>query len=139
MHEDGCPCVVCEAYLAGYAQAIEDAAEIADKEAKGFDYNPGRRKMLDPNQKELVTQAHCWTAEIEQRQIAHLYAERNRPFHHMRPRMFIDGDQWCCLYGDGIQDGLAGFGASPNEAANAFDNAFYAKIPEKTNEVPNGA
>ncbi len=27
-----------------------------------------------------------------------------------RPKIFIDGNQWCALYGDNLQDGVFGFG-----------------------------
>ena len=46
----------------------------------------------------------------------------------LRPRLFIDGDQWCALYGDNLQDGVAGFGASPELAFLSFDTAFYATL-----------
>lgn len=46
-----------------------------------------------------------------------------------RPALSIDGDQWCALYGENLQDGVAGFGASPEEAMNAFDKAWYHKLP----------
>lgn len=44
----------------------------------------------------------------------------------LRPKVFIDGNQWCALYGDNLQDGIAGFGNSPADAMAAFDVA-YAK------------
>jgi hypothetical protein len=31
-------------------------------------------------------------------------------------RLFRDGDQWCGLSGDDLQDGVAGFGGTPAEA-----------------------
>lgn len=45
-----------------------------------------------------------------------------------RPRMFIDGNQWCALYGDNLQDGVAGFGDSPAEAAHDFNRSWNAKF-----------
>ena len=45
-----------------------------------------------------------------------------------RPRLFIDGNQWCALYGDNIQDGVAGFGDSPELAMWAFDKAWTEKL-----------
>lgn len=42
----------------------------------------------------------------------------------MRPRIYIDGDRWCALYGDNIQDGVAGFGTSPAEAMADFDERW---------------
>lgn len=31
--------------------------------------------------------------------------EQRRPFVQLRPRVFLDGNMWCALYGDNIQDG----------------------------------
>lgn len=47
--------------------------------------------------------------------------EQVRPFYLLRPRMFQDGNQWCVLYGDNIQDGVAAFGDTPAKAATQFD------------------
>lgn len=35
-----------------------------------------------------------------------------------------DGDKFCWLYGDNLQDGIAGFGDSPMQAAYDFENTF---------------
>lgn len=56
--------------------------------------------------------------------------ELRRPFMQLHPRIFIDGDQWCALYGDNLQDGVAGFGKSPELAAWDFDRAWATKLPE---------
>ena len=47
--------------------------------------------------------------------------EACRPSTVHKPRLFIDGNKWCALYGDNIQDGVAGFGKSPSEAFIDFD------------------
>ncbi len=47
----------------------------------------------------------------------------------LRPRVFIDGDQWCVLYGENIQDGVAGFGDSPILAVYDFNKAWRQKLP----------
>jgi len=57
--------------------------------------------------------------------------EGQRPFILLRPRVFIDGNQWCALYGDNLQDGVAGFGDSPEYAAWNFDKAWCEKLGEK--------
>lgn len=44
-----------------------------------------------------------------------------RPFMLLRPRMFPDGNQWCALYGDNLQEGVAGFGDTPEQASIQFD------------------
>lgn len=46
-----------------------------------------------------------------------------------RPSISIDGNQWCALYGDNLQDGVAGFGGSPALAMADFDKHWYAKLP----------
>lgn len=51
-------------------------------------------------------------------------SERKRPFVLLKPKIFIDGDKWCALYGENLQDGVAGFGDTPDEASRAFDEAW---------------
>lgn len=43
-----------------------------------------------------------------------------------KPRIFQDGNMWCCLLGDDLQSGVAGFGDTPNNACIAFDQAFMS-------------
>lgn len=44
-----------------------------------------------------------------------------------RPKIYMDGDQWCALYGDNLQDGVCGFGDSPALAMNDFNKNWYTK------------
>lgn len=46
----------------------------------------------------------------------------------LRPKLMLDGDKWCALYGDNLQDGIAGFGSTPDEAMRDFDKSFYRKL-----------
>ncbi len=46
------------------------------------------------------------------------------------PRIYIDGNQWCALYGENLQDGVAGFGDSPELAMQDFNKAWSATIGE---------
>lgn len=48
-----------------------------------------------------------------------------------RPRLSIDGNQWCALHGENLQDGVARFGDSPELAYWDFDKAWCAKLPDK--------
>lgn len=50
-----------------------------------------------------------------------------------RPRVFLDGNTWCCLYGEDLQNGVAAFGRTPAEAVDNFDcYAWHGKpVPEK--------
>ncbi len=47
--------------------------------------------------------------------------QMKRPFMLLRPKLYVDGNQWCALYGDNLQDGVAGFGDTPDKAAQNFD------------------
>lgn len=46
------------------------------------------------------------------------------PHVRMKPRVFPDGNMWCCLYGEDLQVGVAGFGETPEKACEAFDKAW---------------
>lgn len=52
---------------------------------------------------------------------AEVASEQMRPSVLMRPAISIDGDQWCALYGENLQDGVAGFGDTPAKAMTDFD------------------
>ena len=52
-----------------------------------------------------------------------------RPSSRLRPRLAIDGNQWCALYGEDLQDGVAGFGSSPELAYLDFDASWVRALP----------
>lgn len=52
--------------------------------------------------------------------------EHARPASRMRPVLSADGNQWCMLYGSNLQEGVAGFGDTPEAAATAFDKAWLS-------------
>ncbi len=56
------------------------------------------------------------------------YAEQKEPSAVYRPGLSIDGNKWCALYGDNLQDGVAGFGDSPAEAMTDFNKNWNAKL-----------
>lgn len=43
-----------------------------------------------------------------------------------RPSVRMDGNQWCALYGENLQDGVAGFGNTPAAAMEDFDRNWHA-------------
>ena len=57
--------------------------------------------------------------------------ERQKPHVLMRPALVLDGDKWCALYGENLQDGVAGFGDSPYQAMLAFDAAWFQQLNKK--------
>lgn len=70
----------------------------------------------------IATAAAAWQQAGEQ---AYQTALDNRTwFAVLKPRVFPDGDQWCALYGENIQEGVAAFGDTPAKAAIQFDIEF---------------
>ena len=57
--------------------------------------------------------------------------EAKRPFYLLRPRVFSDGNQWCALYGANLQEGVAGFGDTPADAARQFDIEWLNAPPTR--------
>lgn len=54
--------------------------------------------------------------------------EAIRPSTTYKPKLFLDGNMWCALYGDNLQDGVVGFGKSPAIAFLDFDKNWTAAI-----------
>src|ERR1035437_5932397 len=44
----------------------------------------------------------------------------------------LDGNKWCILWGDDLQVGVVGWGASPSEAIQAFEYAMIEKVNTRT-------
>lgn len=40
---------------------------------------------------------------------------------------YLDGNKWCALYGENLQEGLAGFGDSPIMAIQDLYNLFHVR------------
>lgn len=70
-------------------------------------------------------QGHLRQAAIN---IYNYSVELNRPSFLFKPKLSIDGDMWCALYGDDLQDGVAGFGISPYAALYDFDNKWTENL-----------
>ena len=55
----------------------------------------------------------------------------------LRPRVFMDGDRWCVLYGEDLMNGIAGFGETPMLAVYDFNKAWHKKIGgARANDAP---
>ena len=46
----------------------------------------------------------------------------------LKPKLYKDGNMWCVLYGDNIQEGICGFGKSPILAIYEFNKAWREEI-----------
>jgi len=64
-----------------------------------------------------------WIIQEASTAIQEVQYAMQRPSVLYRPRISIDGNQWCVLYGDNLQDGIAGFGNTPALAMADFDKA----------------
>lgn len=50
-----------------------------------------------------------------------------RPHVLFRPVVFPDGNKWCALYGENLQEGVAGFGDTPHQACLDFDKKWKSE------------
>ena len=46
----------------------------------------------------------------------------------LKPTVQKDGNQWCVLYGEDLQTGIAGFGDSPQKAILDFNRQWYKNL-----------
>lgn len=96
-------------------------------------YDAVRSRISNGNIGEMVrdvaTQAldFSYQKELLQQEISAVSYQMRRPFVVLRPKIYPDGNQWCALYGDNLQDGVCGFGSTPEEAATAFDSAWHSQ------------
>lgn len=82
----------------------------------------------------MVREAMCGAAEVSHQAAMedyHASLDRRTPSYMYRPKLSIDGNQWCALYGENLQDGVAGFGDSPEDAYLDFDRAWCTKLPQR--------
>lgn len=82
------------------------------------------------------------TITAQSRLNAAIEAEEMNLIAVLRPRLSIDGNLWCFLYGDNLQEGVAGFGPTPYAAALDFrrnwlsQRATVAAGPEAAKTAP---
>lgn len=85
-------------------------------------------QVLDHEFQSLAAEAICHEARMAGAAIQEAASAHQRPSAVFRPRLSIDGNQWCALYGDNLQDGVAGFGNSPANAMWDFDRNWSAAL-----------
>ena len=72
-----------------------------------------------------------WNAQFNAAQEAQITeTARRAPSVLFRPRLSLDGNQWCALYGENLQEGVAGFGDSPEGAMADFDKNWCAPLAQ---------
>ena len=68
---------------------------------------------------------HLYNAAIAEQDRAETLT---RPSYMLKPALSLDGNKWCALYGDNLQDGVAGFGDTPALAYADFDKAWVSPV-----------
>jgi hypothetical protein len=86
-----------------------------------------KMNTLDDTYQMMIVNAACHAIAMNQETERMAIGERMRPATLYRPKLSIDGNQWCALYGENLQDGVAGFGNSPDGAMRAFDVAWFSE------------
>lgn len=84
--------------------------------------------MLNDQYQQLAADAICHAARMAGESWQQATYDFTRPSVLFRPALLIDGNKWCALYGDNLQDGVAGFGNSPDAAMRDFDTAWQKSI-----------
>ena len=84
--------------------------------------------MLNDEYQSMAANAICHAANMTQLSMQEAIGQYTLPSVIWKPRLFIDGNQWCALYGEDLQSGVAGFGASPAHAMWDFDKAWSTKL-----------
>ena len=72
------------------------------------------------------------TLTAQSKNNAAVEAEEFNLFSILRPKICIDGDQWCVLYGDNLQDGVAGFGRTPRAAVYDFNKSWDKQLDRQS-------
>lgn len=63
-------------------------------------------------------------------------AEQARPSVLFKPKIYMDGNAWCALYGEDLQNGVAGSGDSPDAAMRDFDKNWSANLSDTKEPTP---
>ncbi len=66
-----------------------------------------------------------WMRSRLEQDFADVAAQMQRPFVLLKPQIMPDGNMWCALYGSNLQDGVCGFGETPELAAIDFDTNWH--------------
>lgn len=63
---------------------------------------------------------------------------KKRPSSRYKPKLKIDGNQWCASYGGDMPEGVQGFGDSPELAYADFDIQWRESLSEKIKQHRKG-
>jgi len=72
----------------------------------------------------MAANAICLAADTAKAAWQEAAWEYQRPSVVFKPTLSKDGNMWCALLGENLQEGVAGFGATPAKAMWSFDQAW---------------
>lgn len=89
--------------------------------------------MLIEKHSEMLKVTLSHQAELEHRERMNiLYENRDAQVTELASMLKItpykDGNQWCVLWGENIQEGICGFGDTPFKALLDFNNNYMSEI-----------
>lgn len=75
---------------------------------------------------------------LEQEAIMNLLYDQKEMlfFAALKPKVTIDGDQYCILYGENLIEGISGFGKTIMEAIRNFNKSFHTPLPSPPKQEP---
>lgn len=80
--------------------------------------------MLNDDYQQMAANAICHAADMAKSSWQEAAWEQMRPSVVFKPTLSRDGNMWCALLGENLQEGVAGFGPRPADAMWAFDSAW---------------
>lgn len=85
-------------------------------------------ELLSESWQQHIASSVAHYAEMSYASINAAASRYDTPSAVYRPRLTIDGNQWCALYGDNLHEGVAGFGDSPGSAMYDFDRQWEKRL-----------
>lgn len=80
---------------------------------------------MDSVHSEMAASAICHAADMVKISCQQAAGEYERPSVVFKPKLSRDGNMWCALFGENLQEGVAGFGETPGAAMWSFDQAWF--------------
>lgn len=93
--------------------------------------------MMNDEWSQIAANAVCHAADMVKISGQEACWEYQRPSVVFKPTLSKDGDMWCALFGENLQEGVAGFGETPAKAMWAFDTAWLS--PTGSHIIPRAA
>lgn len=89
---------------------------------------------MNSDDSNMAANAMCHAADMAKAAWQEAAWEQQRPSVVFKPALSKDGDMWCALFGENLQEGVAGFGETPAKAMYAFDTAWTS--PNGSHIIP---